>query len=76
MSRGTEMALVPYCSLNDLNIGGNFKVEYLSKSCQNFVTHGKKTNGAIVEKVRWCNSQKMNGKNNKIEQKFVKIDLK
>jgi hypothetical protein len=43
-------------------------VKKLSKSCQKvvkkFVTPGKNPNGAIVEKVRWCNSKKVNGKNN------------
>jgi hypothetical protein len=54
----------------------------MSKSCQklvkNFVRLGKKpieNNGAIVEKVRWCNSKKVNwwNNNNKNKKKIIGI---
>jgi hypothetical protein len=43
-------------------------VEKLSK----ILSHLEKTNGAIVEKVRWCNSYEVNGKNKKNKNKNKK----
>jgi hypothetical protein len=44
------------------------KCQKVSKICQKFRhtwKNSKNHNGAIVEKVQWCNSKKVNGKNNK-----------
>jgi hypothetical protein len=46
-------------------------VKKLSKNCQKIRHTWKKPNGAIVEKVRWCNSKKVNGKNKKKKKKKI-----
>jgi hypothetical protein len=46
-------------------------VKKLSKSCQKMSK--SKNNGAIVEKVQWCNSKKVNGKKKKKKKKKIGI---